>query len=89
MAYATLGARRSINGNSPLRAFSVSLIEAGATPQRRTFTALAKSSSEALRNALALPELKLPVAATVKPVGRMADANRAFALKMALADLVE
>ncbi|MGV0998266.1 MAG: hypothetical protein ACOYBQ_02945 [Fluviibacter sp.] len=89
MAYATLAARRSINGNSPLRAFSVTLTEAGTTPQRRTFTTLAKSSSEALRNALTLPNLALPVGATVKPVGLMADANRVFALKMALADLVD
>ena len=85
MAYVTLATPSS----NPLRAFSVTLTEAGSTPQRRTFTALAKSSSEALRNALTLPNLALPVAATVKPAGSMADANRVFALKMALADLVE
>lgn len=84
MAYATLAAPRS----NPLRAFSVSLIEAGSTT-RRTFTALARSSSDALRNALALPDLNLPVAATVKPVGSMAAAKRTYALKCALADLVE
>jgi len=84
MAYATLAAPRS----NPLRAFSISIAEAGSTT-RRTFTALARSSSEALRNALALPDLNLPVAATVKPVGSMAEANRVIALKMALADLVE
>ena len=88
MAYATLAAPRSINGNSPLRAFSISIAEAGSTT-RRTFTALARSSSEALRNALALPDLNLPVAATVKPVGSMAAAQRTYALKCALADLVE
>lgn len=84
MAYA-LPAAHSTN---PLRAFSISIAEAGAT-HRRTFTALARSSSEALRNALALPDLNLPVAASVKPVGSMAEANRVIALKMALADLVE
>lgn len=88
MAYATLAAPRSINGNSPLRAFSISIAEAGSAT-RRTFTALARSSSEALRNALALPDLNLPVAATVKPVGSMAAAQRTYALKCALADLVE
>lgn len=84
MAYATLAAPST----NPLRAFSISIAEAGGTT-RRTFTALARSSSEALRNALALPDLNLPVAATVKPVGSMAEANRVIALKMALADLVE
>lgn len=84
MAYATLAAPST----NPIRAFSVSLIEAGSTT-RRTFTALARSSSDALRNALALPDLNLPVAATVKPVGSMAAAQRTYALKCALADLVE
>lgn len=84
MAYATLAAPLS----NQLRAFYISIAEAGSTT-RRTFTALARSSSDALRNALALPDLNLPVAATVKPVGRMAAAQRPYALKCALADLVE
>lgn len=84
MAYATLAA----TSTNPLRAFSISIAEAGSTT-RRTFTALARSSSDALRNALALPDLNLPVAATVKPLGSMAAAQRTYALKCALADLVE
>lgn len=70
----------------PLRAFSVSLRSAG---QSIGFTAIARSSGDALTNALALPGLQPPVAASVKPVGSPADALRVFQAKCRLADLVE
>lgn len=70
----------------PLRAFNISLCSAG---QRLAYTALARSSGEALCNALALPQLAPPIAASVKPVGTSADALRVFHRKLALADLVE
>lgn len=69
-----------------LRAFSVSLRSAG---QSLGFTAIARSSGDALTNALALPGLRLPVAASVKPAGSPADAMRLFQAKCRLADLVE
>lgn len=70
----------------PLRAFSVSLCSAG---QSFGFTAIARSSGDALANALGLPGLQLPVAASVKPVGSPADAMRLFRAKCRLVDLVE
>lgn len=70
----------------PLRAFSVSLRSAG---QSLGFTAIARSSGDALVNALALPGLQPPVAASVKPLGSPADAMRIFQAKCRLADLVE
>jgi hypothetical protein len=70
----------------PLRAFSVSLRSAG---QSFGFTAIARSSGDALVNALALPGLQPPVAASVKPLGSSADALRVFRAKCCLADLVE
>lgn len=70
----------------PLRAFSVSLRSAG---QSLAFTAIARSSGDALVNALAMPGLQPPVAASVKPVGSPADAMRTFRAKCCLADLVE
>ena len=76
---ATLSAPR--RAHRPLRAFHVSLRTAG---QRLAFTALARSSGEALGHALARPELAPPVAACVRPVGAPAEAMRLY-----LADLVE
>lgn len=70
----------------PLRAFHVSLRSSGF---RLDYTALARRSGDALADALALPQLVPPVAASVKPVGTPADALRGFRAKMALADLVE
>ena len=70
----------------PLRAFAVSLRTAG---QSLAFTAIARSSGDALTNALAMPDLQPPVAASVKPVGSPADALRVFQAKCRLADLVE
>lgn len=70
----------------PLRAFSVSLRSAG---QSLGFTAIARSSGDALANALAMPGLQPPVAASVKPAGSPADAMRLFRAKCRLADLVE
>lgn len=70
----------------PLRAFSVSLRSAG---HSMAFTAIARSSGDALANALAMPGLQAPVAASVKPVGSPADAMRTFRAKCCLADLVE
>ena len=68
----------------PLRAFNISLCSAG---QRLAYTALARSSGEALCNAL--PQLAPPIAASVKPAGSSADALRVYRRKLALADLVE
>ena len=70
----------------PMRAFSVSL-RSSAGPLH--YTALARSTGDALTDALALPGLQMPVAASIKPVGTPADAQRLFRAKMALADLVE
>lgn len=70
----------------PLRAFDVSLRFAD---RHLDFTALARSSCEALCNALDLPDLAPPVSVSVKPVGTSADALRLYRLKLALADLVE
>lgn len=70
----------------PMRAFSVRIrSSAGAM----NYTALARSSGDALSDALHLPGLTMPVAASVKPVGTSADAMRVFRAKLALADLVE
>lgn len=71
---------------SPLRAFSVSLRFA---QQRVGYTAFARSSGDALADALAQPGLVPPVAASVQPVGSPADAMRLYRAKCALADLVE
>lgn len=62
--------------------FSIKLRSAGRSVQ---FVAFARSSGDALCDALALPDLALPVAASVKPV----DGMRVFSLKTTLADLVE
>lgn len=70
----------------PLRAFAVSLRTAG---QSLAFTAIARSSGDALVNAMSTPGLQPPVAASVKPVGSPADALRVFQAKCRLADLVE
>lgn len=70
----------------PLRAFHVSL---RSPAQRLDFTALAKSSADAMCNALAIPGLPLPVCASVKPVGTPADALQLYRRKLALAPLVE
>ena len=48
----------------PLRAFSVSLSSPGG---RLDYTALARRSGDALCDALTLPQLALPVTASVKP----------------------
>lgn len=48
----------------PLRAFSVSLSSPGG---RLDYTALARRSGDALCDALALPQVALPVVASVKP----------------------
>lgn len=66
----------------PLRAFHVSLRSLGV---RLDYTALARSSGDALADALALPLLVPPVAASVKP----STAMRLYRQKLALADLVE
>ena len=66
----------------PIRAFHVSLCSSG---NRLDYTALARSSGDALADALALPQLVPPVAASVKP----SEAMRRYRLKLALADLVE
>lgn len=66
----------------PLRAFSVTLRSAG---QRLAYTALARSSGDALADALAFGYVTPPLAASGKP----ADALRVFRKKLALADLVE
>ncbi|WP_341743078.1 hypothetical protein [Azonexus hydrophilus] len=70
----------------PMRAFSVR-IRSSAGPVN--YTALVPSTAEALTDALALPGLQPPVAASIKPVGTPASALRLFRAKMALADLVE
>lgn len=69
----------------PMRAFHVSL---RSPVQRLAFTALAKTSGDALCNALAIPGLPLPVCASVKPVGTPGDALRLYRRKLALSDLV-
>ena len=50
----------------PMRAFNVTLCAAGG---RFAYTALARSSGDALIDALSCPGLVLPVAASVKPAG--------------------
>lgn len=70
----------------PMRAFSVR-IRSSAGPVN--YTALVQSTADALADALALPGLQPPVAASIKPVGTPASALRLFRAKMALADLVE
>lgn len=70
----------------PMRAFSVRL-RSSAGPV--DYTALTRSTADALTDALALPGLQPPVAASIKPVGTPASALRLFRAKMALADLVE
>lgn len=85
MPAVTLAHPRS-NAIRPLRAFSVSLRFAD---QRLGYTALARSSGDALADALAIPGIQAPVAASVKPVGSPADALRVFRLKCALSELVE
>ena len=81
---ATITAHSSARRN--LIPFAVKLRTAG---RALHFTALARSSGEALCNALALPDLAPPIAASVKPVGSAADAKRGYRLKLAHADLVE
>lgn len=76
---APTGARRS------LIPFTIKLRSAGRAVQ---FVSLARSSGEALCNALALPDLVPPVSGSVKPVGTPADAQRLYRTKLALADLV-
>lgn len=76
----------SRTASRPLRAFSVSIHSAG---QSFGFTAIARSSGDALANALSMPDLQPPVAACVKPAGSPADAMRLFQAKCRLADLVE
>lgn len=75
-------AHQRSNATRPLRAFSVSIRFAD---QRLGYTALARSSGDAL----AMPGIQAPVAASVKPVGSPADALRVFRAKCRLADLVE
>lgn len=70
----------------PLRAFSVTLRSAG---QRLAYTALSRSSGDALADALAAGYVTPPLAASVKPAGTPADTMRVFRKKLALADLVE
>lgn len=70
----------------PMRAFSVR-IRSSAGPVN--YTALVPSTADALTDALALPGLQPPVAASIKPVGTPADALRVFRAKMALSALVE
>ena len=70
----------------PMRAFSVNL-RSSAGPIH--YTALARSTGDAMTDALALPGLQPPVAASIKPVGTPASALRLFQAKMARADLVE
>ncbi len=49
----------------PMRAFHVSLSSAG---QRLTYTALAHSSGDALGDALSMPDIAVPVCASIKPM---------------------
>lgn len=70
----------------PMRAFHVSLRSPG---QRLSYTAIARSSGDALGAALSIPDLPLPVCASVKPVGTPADAMRLYRRKLALSPLVE
>lgn len=70
----------------PMRAFSVR-IRSSAGPVN--FTALVPSTADALTDALSLPGLQPPIAASIKPVGTPSDALRLFRAKMALAHLVE
>lgn len=70
----------------PMRAFSVR-IRSSAGPVN--YTALVPSTADALADALALPDLQPPVAASIKPVGTPSSALRLFRAKLAQADLVE
>lgn len=70
----------------PLRAFSVTLRSAG---QRLAYTALARSSGDALADAVTNRYVIPPFSASVKPAGTPASALRTYRLKLALADLVE
>lgn len=79
-------AQQRAQAKRPLRAFSVSLRFAD---PRLGYTALARSSGDALADALAMPGVQAPVAASVKPVGSPADALRVFRAKCRLADLIE
>ena len=63
----------------PMRPFNVTLRCPGRVLR---FTALARSSGEALGNALSLPGLTLPVAGSVSPLAL-------YRRKLALADLAE
>lgn len=70
----------------PMRAFSVCLRSpAGAL----AYTAIARSSGDALNVALTSPVLRPPFSASVKPVGSSATARRVAALKGSLSSLVE
>ncbi len=70
----------------PMRAFSVRLRSpAGAM----SYTAIARSSGDALNIALTNPALLPPFSANVKPVGSSVNARRVAALKGALSCLVE
>lgn len=70
----------------PLRAFHVKIRSAAG---RQVYTALARSSGDALDQAINRPDLAMPVTASVKPVGTPAEAMALFRRKMALSDLVE
>lgn len=83
MAHAQIAPSRA---HRPIRAFSVTLRSAD---QRLAYTALARSSGDALADALGGGYVTPPLAASVKPAGTPADALRTYRLKLALADLVE
>jgi hypothetical protein len=51
----------------PLRAFSITLCSAG---HRIDYTALARSSGDALGDALSRPDIAVPCSASVKPIYR-------------------
>ena len=70
----------------PLRPFAIAL---NTRTRRVAYTALARSSGEALQDAINSSPLTFPFGASVKPVGTPADATRLVARKLALADLVE
>lgn len=75
-----------VRAHRPLRAFDVSLCSAG---QRLAYTALARSSGDALSDAITGGYVIPPFSASVKPAGTAAGALRTYRLKLALADLVE
>lgn len=70
----------------PMRAFTVR-IRSSAGPVN--YTALVRTTADALTDALGLPGLQPPVAASIKPVGTPDDALYLFRAKLALSDLVE